>query len=474
MGLILAIDLVVVLLLCGTAARRGLEATLPLSAFFLTVVPNESQLRLAGVFDLTTQRVVVVTLLVLFIARRGVEAPPDPPRPLPLRKALFILLFWWMLSALHSVVPTISFKTVLSQLLDFCAVYYIFAKTIRHRITADLILHAIVIAMLVCSIIGVGEAYWNWRIAALFPPVDYRFGSLASIADRGVRIQSTFSHPILYGSALAMAIPAALYLASKAQSSFHRGLLWLAIVLAFLNIYKTGSRGPWLACAGSCVLLLVFSRSGLRKTTISVVLLACLALVVRPGVWRSVADLYAETLNPDTAQGESYQWRYVLLDVAQRQLRNQGLRTLWGYGPESFYYLGITTMFEGHLMKVDSCDSSVAALLIETGYVGLALVVFVLFKGVYHICHSVTTADGEDRNLYIVLLAGLGAFYFMMTNVAVLGWGQQSYLLWIFLAIGQTSPYAVSTVAEGANAGAGRYRWECDRTPDDLAAVGMV
>ena len=35
------------------------------------------------------------------------------------------------------------------------------------------------------------------------------------------------------------------------------------------------------------------------------------------------------------------------------------------------------------------------------------------------------------------------AFFFMMTNVSIFGWGQQTYLLWVMLAIAMVYPRLV-------------------------------
>ena len=68
MPVILFIDLVVVLSLIR-AARQRLENALPVFCFILVLAPLESRLVIPGAFDLSTERVAMLTLLGLFLAR---------------------------------------------------------------------------------------------------------------------------------------------------------------------------------------------------------------------------------------------------------------------------------------------------------------------------------------------------------------------------------------------------------------------
>src|ERR1700687_1296812 len=114
MILVLIIDALAVALLVGTALTKGFERSLPLAAFLLMLFPNECQIRIPDVFEITTQRIVVVTLIVLFVTlgRKNKQ-------PLPLKYLLFLQIAWMLISTFRSVVFTISLKTVLSQLFDY-------------------------------------------------------------------------------------------------------------------------------------------------------------------------------------------------------------------------------------------------------------------------------------------------------------------------------------------------------------------
>ena len=65
MGLILVLDIITVVSVIYMALRKGLEQALPLAAFLFVIFPEEAKIPIPGLFDLTTQRLVVVALLVL-------------------------------------------------------------------------------------------------------------------------------------------------------------------------------------------------------------------------------------------------------------------------------------------------------------------------------------------------------------------------------------------------------------------------
>jgi hypothetical protein len=435
MGLVLTIDVVCAGLLVITAVRKGFEGALPLTAFLMMLFPVESQIRLPGLFDLTTQRLLIVVLVVLYV----VKGKPQK-RPLPLKYLVLLLIAWMLVSSANSVVPDVAFKSTLSQLLDFVVPYYICAMTVSKVETVQKILFAFVAAMFVCSIFGLLEIYGGWSVVSLFPPVSHHFAYvIGEQGERGVRAQATFGHPILFGAALAMAIPLALYQLTIAETAARKLFLWWAIMLMALCIYKTGSRGPWIALGSSLAVLLILGRGQLRKYLLVIAMLTVTVLVVDPGVWDTIRNLYVASLDPETGQGESYQWRYLLYGVARRELAKDFGRSLWGYGPESFYYLGLTAQFyvegEQHTVQVQSCDSAVVELMMDTGYVGLFIVAMLLLKAGHTAFRSFRSLPNPANALSLVLLTNICAFCFLMASVELFAWGQQAYMLWILLGL---------------------------------------
>src|SRR5260370_6542077 len=426
--------------LFASTLTKGFEGTLPVAAFLMMLLPMESQIPLPGLFDLTTQRLIVIALVVLYIFFGRASEKTGPSKKLPMKFRVDLLMAWMLLSAANSVVFTISMKSTLSQFFDFFVTYYVFVKTVSKIETVRNILLAFVAAMFVCFIFGAVEAYRGWSVISLFPRHLHRFAYLAAEMDRGIRSPSTFGPTILFGATLATAIPMALFLVTIAKTTVRKIFLWSTILLMFLNIFKNSSRGPWLALFFSLSLLFVFDKSGIRKYLMIIIVIIITIFIVRLGTWDTIRNLYMQTLDPETAQGESYQWRYALYRVAFQHLNGDFGRAMWGYGPESFFFLGWEGDFQGQIVKYESCDTSVAALMVETGYVGFAIVAVLLLKVAFVTFRGFRRMPSPANSLCLVLFVNICAFCFMMTNVAILGWGQQNYLLWILIAIAMIYP----------------------------------
>ncbi len=443
MTLVIIIDLLVVVSLTGIAILKGFEHALPLAAFLLIIFPVESQIPLPGLFDLTTQRLVLITLSALFIVL-GRRHRSRAARQVPMKYMLLFLIVWMLVSSANSVVFSISLKSVLSQFFDFFLPYYIFAKSITKVRTVHRIILAFIAAMFVCSCLGVVETYKDWSILSVFPPTPHRFGGgVFEGAPTGDRTQSTFGHPILFGAGLAMAIPLAVYMISITRETLSRMFLWISVALMLLCIYKTASRGPWIALTVSFGVLMLLGGSRIRRYLIVLALLAASVLVLRPGIWMTLKNIQVATKDPESPRGMSYQWRYALYRIAFNQINRSAKRALWGYGPESFYYLNIEDEFMGHIVKYESCDSSVAQLLIETGYVGFLIASGLLLQAAFLTRRSFGKLAPPDKYLSLVFLTNIVTFSFLMTNVAIWSWGQQSTMFWILLALSVCYPRLV-------------------------------
>lgn len=460
MALIIAIDMIVVAVLVGVVLAKGFEAVLPVFAFIVIVVPTESVLPMPGLFDLTTQRVATIALAALYLAFETRNANEPEGQATPLKYLLLAYIGWSMISTLNSIVFVISLKTVLSNIFDFCLVYYIFIKTITGTESVHKILRAFVAALTACCVFGWFEAYHHWRVISLFPDMTYRFSNQGYEEDLS-RICSSFPHSILFGNALALGIPWALYLLTKAKSAAQKTYLWIAVMLMFWNIYKTMARGPWLGLILSAALLFLFSEGKIRKSLVAISLLCISVCVIRPGVWDSIKNTYLETLNPDDPRGGSYQYRYDLMDAARQRLAKDSARAIWGFGPESFYYADVEGLDSttGKTFHFESCDSAMVDVMVDTGYVGLLVVAALLLKPAWVSLRGFTRLPKPTNSFCLVLLINLVAFLFMMLSVMNWGWGQQSYMVWVIFALAFAYPRLAAMVSHG---GADSVRGECE------------
>jgi hypothetical protein len=447
MALVIVIDLIVIFWLCRVGLTSGVEAALPAASILLVLVPIESSIPL-GLFELTTQRLIIGLLLILYFSRSGITGR-QIRLPMPLKALILLHVCWCLLSTANSVVPLMSLKKAASIIVEYYALYFVYWRAISKTETIHKILFAIVVAMIFCSVFGAFEAYGASNVLTFFPKAGHHFSTMEM--ERETRVQSTFDHPILFGAALAMAIVITLYLVTMVEKSWQVTLLWFGLMLMFLNIYKTSSRGPWLDVMLGCFLLAIFSRHKMRQNILIIAALAVVATVIRPGIWGTVKGIYDNSFDMNTSTGTSYEYRYALQHAVTNKLLQSPTRAIWGYGLESFYDLQIVDDFLGSPHLFLSCDSSWAELMLETGFVGLCIIISILLKPAWRALRDYRMLPAPDRYLSLMLLVNLLVFYFQMYSVGMYSWGQNGYVLWILIAITFAYPLCREEEAELAN-----------------------
>jgi O-antigen ligase len=223
-----------------------------------------------------------------------------------------------------------------------------------------------------------------------------------------------------------------LCLLKTANTSGKKIFLWSGLLLMFLNIYKTSSRGPWLGLTISLGILLVCEHGRVRRYLAAIAVLTVAVLVIRPGVWDTIANIYVATFDPQSPLGSSFEYRYVLRDLAVKAVSKTTERSLWGYGMESFYYLKLEGQLYGRPYKFLSCDSAWLELLVETGYAGLLIVASLLFLPLWRAWKDMRRGAYPIQVYFVSAMIG---YYFMMMSAALYGWGQTGYILWMIIAM---------------------------------------
>jgi hypothetical protein len=442
MGLVLAIDLIVVFTLVSVAARKGLEQALPYFVFFVVLLPEESRIRLEGAFDLYTHRVALATLLVLFFVYRK----RSKIRVIPLTNLIYLHIAWATTSTLFSIVAMTSVKQLLAQLVEYYVFYYIILKTVTDTRSISKIIYAMIGAMSLCCIFGLLEIYARWSVLSIFPAeLQLTYGSgdtlYSEMFDRGIRARSTFPHPIHFGGALAMTIPLAVYMVTSSKSWVKKMFLNVALLLMFWSLYKTGSRGPWLAAAFAMGILAVAAESRIRKRIITVAVLASAVMIVRPGIADTLWNMYRATMDPSSMMGSSFQYRPVLLHTVMKTLNENPERALLGFGLGSFRERGLILEMPGiETHRWYTCDSTWILFAYETGYVGFLILATLLLKPASMALSSFRKVPNSSPHFSLAFFSSLAAFYVVMISVAIYGWGQNGYMLWTVIALSVAYP----------------------------------
>lgn len=443
MTIVLLLQFVIVVSLI-VASRRRLENALPVLCFFLVLMPLESRIVIPGLFDLNTMRVSLLTLLILYFYRRESVAGG----PIPLKNLMVLHIGWAICSTLYSLSVATSAKQLISQVLEYYLLYFLLVRTISSVKTLYNIVFAMMMALGVCCIFGLLEAYATWSILRIFPSnlwITYNGGvdPLYIEWGRGLRIRSTFPHPILFGDALAMGIPLTLYLLSMWETKWQRVLLWITLVLMFWAIYKTSSRGPWIATGLCATLLFVMIRSRVRKYLATGAVLMVVILVARPGIWQTIDGLYQSTTDSSSPVGSSYLYRDALTEAVKGAVAKEPGRALLGYGLGTFREKGLDIYFLNSVQHWYTCDDNWSLFLYETGYIGMLLIGILLFKPLFMAFKDYRRLPQPDNYFSGVLFISLSGFYFLLLSVAGYSWGQQGYMAWILISLSVSHPRVV-------------------------------
>jgi hypothetical protein len=450
MLVVFLIDVVVVVSLV-IAGRKRLEGALPLLCFYLVLMPIESRFVIPGVFDLGTDRVAILTLLVLFFFRRT----PENRTPIPMKRLMYLHIVWAVGSTLYSISVATSIKQLIGQVIEYYLLYYILLRLISDVRTVNKILYAMTAAVAVACIFGVIEAYTYWSVLTIFPSnlwIMYAGpGPLYVEWGRGLRIRSVFPHPILLGDAIAMAIPIVFYLISQTQSRVRKWVLWLSLFCMFWAIYKTSSRGPWIAVAISFILFFILVRNRARKYLVVICVLAGIVLGARPGVLSTISNLYQSTQDSNSPVGSSYQYRDVLLHAITSAVARDTARMFLGYGLGTFREKGLEITFLRETRKWYTCDNNWALFLYETGYGGLFIAMLLLFYPLVMTFRYYWRLPRPQKYLSAVFFICLCEFYFLLLSVAGYNWGQQGFMAWIVISLSVAYPRIVLRSRKSGN-----------------------
>jgi hypothetical protein len=442
MFIILFIDLAVVVSLV-VASRKRLEDALPLFCFYLVLMPHESRVVVPGLFDLSTERVAMLTVLVIFLTRHK-RMNSDP---IPMKHLMYLHIGFLLCSTFYSLSVVTSVKQLIGQMVEYYLLYYMLLRAISDVRTVYKIVYFMMIAMGLCCIFGLFEAYASWSILQIFPSdlwTTYRRNDPLYIeAGRGLRVRSTFPHPILFGDALAMSIPLALYLLSMWKNRLQRFALWAVLLLMFWGIYRTSSRGPWIVVGVSCVLLFLLVENRTRKYLTVMAVLTLIVLVARPGIRQTILDLYQSTQDASSPIGSSYDYRHALMDAIRNAVSKEPGRAIFGYGLGTFRELGLEISFMNRVQRWFTCDNNWAAFLYETGYGGLLIVGTLLFKPLLMTLRSYQRLPRPERYFSGVLFISLTSFCFSLWSVAGYSWGQQAFIAWILISLSVVYPRLV-------------------------------
>lgn len=412
--------------------KNDLRKALPLFAFYVIVLPRNVQIEMGLFPNITVHRVALMTILWLyFMHRKQVE---NDVQEIPLAKPIIINLLLTLISTLLSIDFTVSFKYFLSISLEFYLLYYILIKSLRDNDTIYQVWFYMFIALTFACLIGLIQQYFLWDPISLLPKSADKAGYVLSQGGRGIRPRSVFPHAILFGAAMVVGISYAIYFFSTTKKISSKVTILLIFCLMILGLYKSVSRGPWIALILLLFIQFYYSSSVIKKKIVLIWVAILMVLIVRPGLTNYLYNIYGKSINEESSLGASLDYRRALIPLAAEELSKSGTRFFFGYGPETFKLLELRRNFHGRLHHFWSCDSSWIGFLFSCGVLGFLSMIYLLMSILFIIYRYISRNAREARDVMVPSFANVLIIYFLMTNVAIYGWSQFGYLFWIIVA----------------------------------------
>lgn len=383
--------------------------------FFLVVWPRYAFFRLPGMPGLSVSRIlqIVVTLgWVYLILNSSTLRQRLIERIVRFRLvfvAIAVIFIFKIGSIAMSGIPFVSIKGVLNELLTTYLPLLIALTLIRDNRDLKRLCVAVSFAGIAVILLGAYESHLgrNLFIGFLDVDSDYLFQVLRDkIRSGSYRIQSTFSHPLVYAEFLAVTLPLVCYaLYGKRYRVLRVALFGAYSIGALYVIMKSGSRsgiGGFLISQVSIVSAFLFrgiaQRSDVFKSAFSLLGLM-LFMVVAVIATYAVSDILIGRTESEFQSG------MVRLAMWKHGLELAVNSPIFGYGQDM---AALVLGFAGH-GGVLTIDSYYLSVLIETGFFTLFVyVAFVSFPIVLAV--RAIFRDGEAALLSTLLGGSFMAF----------------------------------------------------------------
>jgi O-antigen ligase len=330
-----------------------------------------------------------------------------------------ILLFFvsMAVAAATSLFPGDSLKYLVHYILAFVFITVI-VSTVDSAEKLDLPVKLIAFGTFLTSLYGI----YQWKVIGV--PVDPSTTDLQLNPDLGGRVYSTMGNANVYGQMLVLTIPffAAIILNEK---SFLKKAAWLAMLApVILILFKTGSRGAWVALAGAALVFVFFWNI---KFIPVIIILGLVALPLLP------TPIYNRILTIFSGD-KSTSYREMIYTSASYMLKDYWLTGV-GLGPgvvstifERYKIFGLTKVAHSHVLYLQ--------LWLEAGLAAILTFLLMIFRMVRNAFEAmIKKKDPAANNVMFAALSGIAGLLAIGLTDHVWFFSRIMYLFWINIAL---------------------------------------
>jgi len=354
------------------------------SVFILLLAPLGLSLEIGEALPaLTIHRFIVLLMAIEWLHNGKV---PKRVFGIPFGGLILVITFFTGVSVLISSNVLVSIKRYMYFLFESVLFFFIIANSIRNKQTMISLMKTIALSLVVAAMLGIIERYTTFNPTVfLGAKHSTEFEHIEFSGAKDVTV--TYLHRILFGLAMAVGSLYSLFLLDKSESRWQKISFRIAALLCIAALYFGMSRGPWLAFGGASVIMMLFGRKSLKKQFIVILALTVLVFIIRPGTLETLESYYSSTFQAESIKGASYEWRYMVLNMAYTKVTNANsiVNFLFGFGQGSHLFLVFPRieLATGQSTEFYSWDNEFAVILLEHGYVGIflyAVFYFIIIK----------------------------------------------------------------------------------------------
>ena len=393
------------------------ETNPPALFFFVLLAIPVAEISIPGMglinylFSLSHTRLLALFILLpafLALQQRGDSSSFGSNWP---DKTLAAYLILTAILSLRETSLTDSLRQVLYLFIDIFLPYYVISRTLKNLYAFRDALLSLVLAIMVLALLGIFESYKHWLLYQSLNET-LELGSEITILIREGTLRATTSagQTIVLGYLMVVGIGLFLYF----QRSIEQRLIHiLGMLLLFVGLVATLSRGPWIGVAVLSIVFIATGRHAARRL-ISLALAALIALpllTLLPGTERVINLL---PFIGSTERGNiEYREKLITNSISVIQ------RNPWFGSDDYLETPEMEAMRQGQGI-VDIVNTYIAVAL-KTGFVGLSLFLafFLLtLMGIYRAMCLIPDNDSEIRLLGRILLSTLVAILVIIATVS--------------------------------------------------------
>lgn len=426
-------------LLSFLVSQRDTEKGLIFACFLFVISPLQiSSQSISFLPTLTIHRGILTGLILSCLVKNKLQF-----KFRPYNRLFFLFIVTCAISTMFSINPKRSVVSASSIVIEWYLVFFVFLSNIESRNMAKKIFRSIVWAGVVVCFIGFVEGKWGWTPMEFIPESlqgseIYYFGTVRDAA-RGSRAFSVFLHPILLGFFASALWPCLLLKIDEANGLLRKYFLWAGVIICGIAVYSSGSRAAFLLSLFNCMFIFFVGSRAIRIRVLFLMFIVLAVLFVNLGVYKFLMRMFTATTDISSVENNplasSFYYRLQLVPLAFKEITKDGLRLLFGFGPDTFQFLELQAMHGDKIISFRSADNYYVRMFMDFGLVGsifLISIVFVLLKQVLRLRNQM--ANPESR----IELMGITLFvidFLLMNSTVNLFRGQLVYIFWIVCAL---------------------------------------